>query len=112
MWQALHILDPSGSWSTHLKELKDVDIRSPGKDLDNTCSSNNCYEPSWIWLVPCVTTEPNNPEAGMHEEEFNDYMCVEWAKGRAHIMRWKEELLLMQEEMWRVLKYHKWKAVW
>ena len=107
--QALHVLDPNGSWSTRLKELKDVDIRGPGKDLDD--KSNSRYEPSWIWLVPRVT-EPNNIEAGMREEELNDCMRVEWVKSKAHMMRWKEELLLVQEEMRRVLVYQKWKAAW
>lgn len=111
-WQALRVLDANGSWSTRLKELKDVDIRGPGKDLDNTCSSNSRYEPSWIWLVPRVTFESNNPEGGMREEEFNDYMRVEWAKSRARVRRWNEELLLVQEEMRRVLEFHKWKAAW
>ena len=111
-WQALRILDPDGTWSTRLKELRDIDIRGPGKDLDDTCSSNSRYEPSWIWLVPRVSSESNNPEGGMHEEEFNDHMRVEWAKARARVMRWKEELLLVQEEMRRVLEYHKWKAAW
>jgi hypothetical protein len=107
--QALYVLDPNGSWSTRLKELKDVDIRGPGKDLDD--KSNSRYEPSWIWLVPRVT-DPNNIEAGMREEELNDCMRVEWAKSKARMMRWKEELLLVQEEMRRVLEYQKWKAAW
>ena len=111
-WQALCILDPDGTWSTCLKELKDIDICGPGKDLNNTCSSNSRYELSWIWLVPHFTSESNNPKGGMHEEEFNDHMHVEWAKVRAHMMQWKEELLLVKEEMWQVLKYHKWKVAW
>ena len=85
-WQAMRILDPDSPWSICLKELKDVDIRGPGKDLDDMCSSNSHYEPSWIWLVPCVTSESNNPEGGMREEEFNDHMHVEWAKARAGVM--------------------------
>jgi hypothetical protein len=111
-WQALHVLDPNGSWSMRLKGLKDIDIRGPGKDLDNTCSSNSRYEPSWIWLVPRATADSNDPEAGMSEEEFNECMRAEWAKARARVMRWNEELLLVQEEMRRVLEYHKWKAMW
>ena len=83
-----------------LKELKDIDIHGPGKDLDK--KSNSRYEPSWIWLVPHVT-DPNNIKAGICKDELNDCMCVEWAKSRAHMMRWKEELLLVQEEMWWVL---------
>ena len=98
-WQAMRILDLDSPWSTRLKELKDVDIHGPGKDLDDTCSSNSHYEPSWIWLVPCVTSESNNPKGGMCEEEFNDHMHVEKAKAQACMMRWKVELLLMQEEM-------------
>ena len=99
VWQALRVLDPNGSWSMCLKELKDIDIHGPGKDLDNTCSSNSCYEPSWIWLVPHATANSNDPEAGMREE-FNKCMHAEWAKARAHVMQWNEELLLVQEEMW------------
>ena len=38
------------------------------------------------------TSDPN-------DEEFNDSMHVEWAKSRARMMRWEEELLLVQEEM-------------
>ncbi|KIJ89355.1 hypothetical protein K443DRAFT_118082 [Laccaria amethystina LaAM-08-1] len=37
-------------------------------------------------------------------------MLVEWAKARARMMRWKEEWMLVQEEMRRVIAYHKWKA--
>ena len=39
-------------------------------------------------------------------------MLVEWVKARAHMMRWKEELLIVQEEMRRVLAYQQWKATW
>ena len=55
-WQAM-ILNLDSPWSMCLEELKDIDIHGPGKDLDNTCSSNSCYKPSWIWLMPCVTSE-------------------------------------------------------
>jgi hypothetical protein len=46
------------------------------------------------------------------EDEFNQSMRVEWAKARARKMRWKEELMLIQEEMRRVIVFHKWKAGW
>ena len=51
-------------------------------------------------------------EGGMCEEELNESMRAEWAKTRARMSRWNEELLLVQEEMWRMLAYHKWKASW
>lgn len=108
-WRALSILDPNGSWSSRLKELKEEDIRGPGKDLNDPSTSR--YVPSWIWLVPRVS-ESSNSETSLGEEEFNDSMRVEWAKARARMKRWEEELLIVQEEMWRVIVYHGWKAAW
>ena len=39
-------------------------------------------------------------------------MRVEWAKARACMKQWKEELLIVQEEMRQVIKYLWWKATW
>jgi hypothetical protein len=103
-WRALRILDPNGSWSVRLKELKDQDIRGPGKDADDTTTSNSRYETSWIWLVSGTVNSD--------DEEFSDSMRVEWAKSRARMMRWEEELLIVQEEMRRVLVYLRWRAKW
>ena len=105
-WQALRVLDPNGAWSHRLKELKDADISGPGKDADDSSTTNSRYEPSWIWLVPRVA------DASNVEEEFNDSMQVEWVKARARMIRWQEELLLVQEEMRRVIAYHEWRAGW
>ncbi|KIJ99026.1 hypothetical protein K443DRAFT_8698 [Laccaria amethystina LaAM-08-1] len=103
VWQALRVLDPNGAWSLHLKELKDADISGPGKDPDDRSTTNSRYVPSWIWLVPRVA------DASNVEEEFNDSMRVEWAKAKARMIRWEEELLLVQEEMRRVIAYHEWR---
>ncbi|EDR13454.1 uncharacterized protein LACBIDRAFT_308392 [Laccaria bicolor S238N-H82] len=46
------------------------------------------------------------------EVKFTDSLHVEWAKGRAHMMRWKEEFLLVQEEMRHVIEYLNWRAAW
>ncbi|KAF8873403.1 hypothetical protein BD779DRAFT_1392011, partial [Infundibulicybe gibba] len=37
---------------------------------------------------------------------------VEWAKACARAFRWKEELLLLEEEMRRALEFCWWKARW
>jgi hypothetical protein len=37
---------------------------------------------------------------------------VEWTKARARADRWKEELVLLEEEMRRVLEFCRWKAKW
>ena len=68
-WQALHVLNPNGSWAIHLKELKDGDIRGPGRDA-NDATTSSCYEPSWIWLVQ----HGGDTESGMCEEELNESM--------------------------------------
>jgi hypothetical protein len=109
-WRALGILDPNGSWMSRLNELKDKDICGPGKDPEDTSTTKSRYEPSWIWLVPLVA-ESANSNSGMDEDEFNESMRVEWAKAKARMTRWKEELLILQEEMRRVIAYHRWKRL-
>jgi hypothetical protein len=108
-WSALCVLDPDGSWSTRLKELKREHISGPGKEPDET--SNSRYQPSWIWLVPCVSGS-RNVETTIGEDEFNKSMQVEWSKARARMQRWNEELLIIKEEMRRVIVYHNWRAAW
>ena len=89
-WRALGILDLNGSWSIRLQELKDKDLLF------------------FFWLVPRVTGSNQTDQ----EAEFTDSMCVEWAKARARMMRWKEEFLLVQEEMRHVIEYLRWRAAW
>ena len=56
--------------------------------------------------------DPSNTETTIGEDEFNETMRVEWSKARARMRRWNEELLIVQEEMRRVLVYQRWKAAW
>jgi hypothetical protein len=101
---ALDVLDPGGAWSKQMKELNKKDISGPGRDPEDTSTMNSHYEPSWIWLVPHASV------AEMDENEFNENMQVEWVKARAHMRRWNEEVMIIKEEMRRVLAYHQWKA--
>ena len=39
-------------------------------------------------------------------------MRVEWMKTRARTERWSEEVILLNEEMRRILCYFEWKARW
>lgn len=39
-------------------------------------------------------------------------MRVEWSKSKARAERWREEVILLSEEMRRVLVYFEWKARW
>ena len=110
-WRALSILDPNGSWSMRFKELKKEDISGPGKEPDDTSTTNSHFQLSWIWLVPRVSGL-SNAETTIGKDEFNGTMLVEWSKARARMQRWNEELLIVQEEMRRVIVYLKWKEAW
>ena len=110
-WRTLSTLDPGGSWLLQLHELKPKDISGPGRDPDETKITNSHYQPSWIWLAQRANPL-NCSELEIGKDEFNESMRVEWAKARAGMMRWKEELLLVQEEMQHVITYHKWRANW
>ncbi|KAG6805596.1 hypothetical protein H0H92_014788 [Tricholoma furcatifolium] len=37
---------------------------------------------------------------------------LEWLKARARAQRWREEVMLVEEEMRRVLEYCRWRADW
>ncbi len=59
-------------------------------------------EMSWIWR--------RAPAAD--EEVPYDSVRVEWAKMRARVLRWKEEKVLLLEEMRCVVMFLRWKATW
>jgi hypothetical protein len=59
---------------------------------------------SWIW-----TTKSRTPNA---DDETDDILRSEWAKSRARANRCKEEVLLLREEMRRVLVFLEWKSNW
>ncbi|KAK6992988.1 CxC2 domain-containing protein [Favolaschia claudopus] len=59
---------------------------------------------SWIW------TQGGGPDAD--EEELAEAVRVEWATAKARRDRWSEEVDLLREEMRRVLRFLRWRAVW
>ncbi|KAJ7360889.1 hypothetical protein DFH08DRAFT_800310 [Mycena albidolilacea] len=61
---------------------------------------------SWIW-------QGGGQVGGVLGEEIYDGVKVEWCKAYARVKRWREELLLLQEEMVRCLRTLEWQAgVW
>ena len=110
-YTALKALDPDGGWKERLKELKPSDIRGPGREIENPddAKTNGRFELSWIWLVARL---PQERAENQTEDEFNHSMRTEWAQTRARMCRWKEELLIIQEEMRRVLAYFEWRSSW
>ncbi|KAJ7073296.1 hypothetical protein B0H15DRAFT_793030 [Mycena belliarum] len=59
---------------------------------------------SWIW------TAGGGP--GEDEGELHDSVRVEWSKALARKCRWEEEVRLLREEMKRVLRFLRWRALW
>jgi hypothetical protein len=115
------------NWEDRLKDLKDSDVRGPGKDdfylqeagkTDYGTSksgkakygtSKGRFEMSWIWLVPQSNSEVNTHSS---EQVFDEGLRVEWSKSQARKMRWEEEVQIIQEEMRRTIVYYEWKQQW
>ncbi|KAF7967079.1 hypothetical protein HWV62_35917 [Athelia sp. TMB] len=108
-------------WDTQLKELLSDDVRA---FTDETEEAAMAHKPrkqreeqekalgegkkklSWIWKVSGVGADMGD-SAGLHEA-----MRIEWCKSRARAMRWSEEVLLLREEMRRVIAFLHWHADW
>ncbi len=60
---------------------------------------------SWIWL-----TMPIDVEDGTDKND--DILRSEWCRSRARASRSEEEVLLLREEMRRVLKFLEWRSSW
>jgi len=115
------------NWEDRLKDLKDSDVRGPGKDdfylqeagksdygtgksgKAKYGTSKGRFEMSWIWLVPQSNSEVNTNSS---EQVFDQGLRVEWSKSQARKMRWEEEVQIIQEEMRRTIVYYEWKQQW
>jgi hypothetical protein len=67
-WAALTTLDPEGSWTRRLRELKKTDVRTVGKGAAD--ESEGHREISWIWR----TKGDEGTEAS--EEEMGEGKCA------------------------------------
>ncbi|KAJ8494864.1 hypothetical protein ONZ45_g13093 [Pleurotus djamor] len=75
----------------------DIDTVAPVRNIQQAASRlNEGYrEVPWIWRVA-------GGQVADDVGELNAGLRVEWAKSRARYLRWKEEVLLVKEEMRRV----------
>lgn len=124
---ALIALDPNdeiAQWTSRFLELKDSDIRGPGKSEDDPSEGQTVS--SWIWLIakpskPLNTSGHPNPSANNPEgsdlsiraaggEEVAVSIRAHWARCQARAERYEEEVQLTVEEMRRTLEFFKWKS--
>ncbi|KAK0503750.1 hypothetical protein EDD18DRAFT_1029715, partial [Armillaria luteobubalina] len=61
---------------------------------------------SWIWITTRI-----NLEDGANEHN-NEVLHSEWCRSRARVHQAHEEVLLLQEEMHRTLKFLEWRGEW
>ncbi|KAG6835012.1 hypothetical protein H0H93_005636, partial [Arthromyces matolae] len=62
---------------------------------------------SWIWYGVTADDIDEDLDGSLH-----DGIRIEWLKARARAQRWKEEVMLLNEEMRRILRYTEWRAQW
>ncbi|KAK6993086.1 CxC2 domain-containing protein [Favolaschia claudopus] len=119
---ALEALGVASSYR-HLRQLKPEDVQLDGDDGESDSaarkklamigSGRGARAPrnapgtskrlmSWIWTAPGALDE-----SAMHES-----IRVEWCRALARKTRWSEEVMLLREEMRRVLRYLEWQAAW
>jgi len=98
---ALLCLDPRGDWKNLYLPLTEDDNRGPGKEPEETLGSDGQFIPLWIWRSNVTAVSP---------DEVNKDMRVEWAQCVARADRWGEEVILLQEEMRRVVQFLGWRS--
>ncbi|KIJ12364.1 hypothetical protein PAXINDRAFT_163929 [Paxillus involutus ATCC 200175] len=103
--EALVILGPllkEVGWQATLCPLNRQHIRAMSDLLDD--ETEGTKKLSWIWTVRGSTDAYVNGEGSL------DDMRIEWCKARARAMRWAEEVMLLVEEMRRILAFFEWDA--
>ncbi|KZP23155.1 hypothetical protein FIBSPDRAFT_952228 [Athelia psychrophila] len=108
-------------WDSQLRELKPQDIRAftdETEDQEAERKKKNKKKQkhlkglgegkkmlSWIWVSSGVAGDGS--DKGLQEA-----LRIQWCRSRARAMRWSEEVLLVREEMRRVLTFFRWHADW
>ena len=117
MREGLLRLDENGDWQKTFKILQKSNLKTPYKDKSKEEMKAQDYrrkatkelelDELWIWSMPGAG---EIDEGSLISERYNKAMRAEWAKSRARLKRWNEEVILVKEEMRRVLAYMEWKA--
>ncbi|KAF5335445.1 hypothetical protein D9758_017825 [Tetrapyrgos nigripes] len=137
---ALLSLRGHGKWEETLRPLKDEDVRglseraltreeqaqreaimsrlgvgvdeewSDGEGLEEVMITSRRGERtrhlSWIWY------NLRAEELSEGDPEYREALRVEWCKARARVHRWREELMLLTDELRRMVDYSIWKGEW
>ncbi|KDR65961.1 hypothetical protein GALMADRAFT_81309, partial [Galerina marginata CBS 339.88] len=139
--QALFELRGSGDWEEMYRVLADGDVRGyqdpnklqPRKAQQGTwedgqvpgdSKAEGVTEVLNLYNEPCMRRDGNGEthqtlswiwttsQTARTEDEKDDIIRSEWAKSQACAARSREEVMLLKEEMRRVLKYLEWNSDW
>ncbi|KAA1479985.1 hypothetical protein DENSPDRAFT_789779, partial [Dentipellis sp. KUC8613] len=114
--------DPQANWRTRLLPMQYKDMVDPSGDDEDKAEvkgkkgkrqaalGEGRREVPWIWCVPQSLTGSIPNQDVMSAEEIHESMRATYAKSRARVRRWNEEVLLLLEEMRRSVAFLQWKA--
>ncbi|KAJ7038551.1 hypothetical protein C8F04DRAFT_1255829 [Mycena alexandri] len=86
-----------------VKKLKMIQA-GKGKRTPRHIKGSSKQVMSWIWSA--------QGSMDSSEEDLHESMRIEWSRALARKTRWCEEVMLLREEMRRVLRYLEWQADW
>ncbi|KAG6836120.1 hypothetical protein H0H93_011192 [Arthromyces matolae] len=98
-----HGLETPPSWRTTFRDLRAQDLRPLSEGLLDDTEGKRTV--SWIWLQYPMERDDND-----EDPRFNEAVRIEWCRARARMLRWSEEVDLLQEEMRRILQFLKWES--
>ncbi|KAJ7704630.1 hypothetical protein B0H14DRAFT_2416236 [Mycena olivaceomarginata] len=117
-------------YAPHFRPLRETDIRLEGdngesdaaakKKLAMISAGRGARAPrtapgqskrtmSWIWTVKAGS---GDAERDLHDCESSFLLSSIWARAKARKTRWVEEVMILEEEMRRTLRYLEWQAIW
>ncbi|THV01170.1 hypothetical protein K435DRAFT_655760, partial [Dendrothele bispora CBS 962.96] len=116
---ALLRLRGHGNWEDALRPLLDGDFLVE-EGIVSRVRGEGKRHLSWIWYQPNISEDDPEFRDGeyFHFSIFHALkfivaaLCVEWCKSRARMLRWREEVLLLNEELGRMSDYAMWKSEW
>ncbi|KAJ7473868.1 hypothetical protein B0H11DRAFT_1918683 [Mycena galericulata] len=110
-------------YAPHFKKIHNSDLTLDGEERENDADARDRLAKiaagsgrtarnapaknkvlSWIWTARGALDDS--------EKELHESLRVEWSKAKARKTRWEEEVMLLREEMRRVVRYLDWQSAW
>ncbi|KAJ7216212.1 hypothetical protein C8J57DRAFT_1440543 [Mycena rebaudengoi] len=106
-------LEGDGPWMQELRVLEDAGVASSGIVVMGGAVMGEARRAlAWIWMRRLWKVRVCHGAAVADAYTVNVALHAEWCKARARSLRWKEELVLLDEEMRRTIEYGKWWPAW